>query len=320
MTSMAVHRHNLFKRDLLLCFDAFGTLFTPKAPIAEQYGEVARRHGLSGFSDAQVQDAFKKAFKEESKERPNYGKAFGMAAPEWWGNIIKKVFYPFLRDDAFPPGLVPDLLTRFSSKDGYKLYPDVLPLFEKLRKIRYQYQSDPEGWPWRRTTVGIITNSDDRVPSILESFGLRVGPRFCPNVSSLRTDPEAEVDIDFVVVSYDVGKEKPHPDIFHAARSAVRLIAKDQDEEDLTTLCVGDEVSKDAIGSIKAGWEAVLLDRDSVYQGSERGILANVQEIAGEYFDEPSFTIARDMTVIGPRLRDIWQEPNEILPLKIPIP
>ena len=55
-----IHHHNLLRKDLLLCFDAFGTLFTPKAPIAEQYGEIARRHGLSGFSDQQIKDAFGK--------------------------------------------------------------------------------------------------------------------------------------------------------------------------------------------------------------------------------------------------------------------
>ena len=102
----SMQRQQVFKKDLLLCFDAFGTLFAPKAPIAEQYGEIARQHGLSGFSNSQVQDAFKKgevaierlskisawltlciAFKEESKQRPNYGKASGMEAPEWWGNV-----------------------------------------------------------------------------------------------------------------------------------------------------------------------------------------------------------------------------------------
>lgn len=48
------------KKDLLLCFDAFGTLFAPKTPVAAQYGEIARQHGLSGFSNDQVQNAFKK--------------------------------------------------------------------------------------------------------------------------------------------------------------------------------------------------------------------------------------------------------------------
>lgn len=48
------------KRNLLICFDAFGTLFKPKRPIAQQYGEVARSLGLGGFSDEELQSSFRK--------------------------------------------------------------------------------------------------------------------------------------------------------------------------------------------------------------------------------------------------------------------
>lgn len=50
---------NMSKRNLLICFDAFGTLYTPKRPVAEQYGEVARSLGLGGFSDEDVTKSFK---------------------------------------------------------------------------------------------------------------------------------------------------------------------------------------------------------------------------------------------------------------------
>lgn len=50
----------LAPRNLLICFDAFGTLFTPKLPIAKQYGNVARSFGLMGsFTDEDVGRAFK---------------------------------------------------------------------------------------------------------------------------------------------------------------------------------------------------------------------------------------------------------------------
>jgi hypothetical protein len=47
------------KRNLLLAFDAFGTLFTPRQSIAVQYGNVARRHGLVGFTDDDVARSFR---------------------------------------------------------------------------------------------------------------------------------------------------------------------------------------------------------------------------------------------------------------------
>lgn len=51
------HRTNM-KRNLLLCVDAFGTLFRPRSPIAEQYGSVARGMGVE-ISDDEVAKSFK---------------------------------------------------------------------------------------------------------------------------------------------------------------------------------------------------------------------------------------------------------------------
>lgn len=46
------------KRNLLVCLDAFGTIFTPRAPIAAQYGGVARSLGVK-IDDEQVMKGFK---------------------------------------------------------------------------------------------------------------------------------------------------------------------------------------------------------------------------------------------------------------------
>ena len=73
--------------NLLLCFDAFGTLFRPKAPVAKQYAEVARQCGLSGFSDDELQSSLRAAIKEQAKLNPNYGKATGLGATKWWINV-----------------------------------------------------------------------------------------------------------------------------------------------------------------------------------------------------------------------------------------
>lgn len=75
------------KRNLLICFDAFGTLYTPKRPVAMQYGEVARSLGLGGFTDEDLNKSFKAAFKNETKLHPNYGRATGMGAERWWTNV-----------------------------------------------------------------------------------------------------------------------------------------------------------------------------------------------------------------------------------------
>lgn len=47
-------------RPLVLTFDAFGTLFHPCRPIGQQYAEAARMHGLSGFTDKDIEASFPK--------------------------------------------------------------------------------------------------------------------------------------------------------------------------------------------------------------------------------------------------------------------
>jgi hypothetical protein len=47
------------KKNLLLSFDAFGTLYTPRRSIAAQYAEVARQHGLTNFTEKELGKSFK---------------------------------------------------------------------------------------------------------------------------------------------------------------------------------------------------------------------------------------------------------------------
>lgn len=137
--------------------------------------------------------------------------------------------------------------------------------------------------------IGVITNSDDRVPDVLTSLGLRVNPlRYNPTIKDstqeVRKAEEAQhhqtPDIDFCVMSYDVGVEKPSSEIFDAAidtlSSLLSAEGKDYKEEDWGLVYVGDEVGKDAKGAVMAGWDAVLLDRggevDTAYEGDAPGV------------------------------------------------
>lgn len=49
---------------MLLTFDAFGTLFVPRKPVAIQYCEVAGAHGLTGFTDEQIAASFRRGENE----------------------------------------------------------------------------------------------------------------------------------------------------------------------------------------------------------------------------------------------------------------
>ncbi|OQO10724.1 hypothetical protein B0A48_04024 [Cryoendolithus antarcticus] len=251
------------KRNLLLCLDAFGTLYTPKAPIATQYSEVAKSLGLSGFTDADLTKSFRAAFKHESKLNPNYGRATNLGSEKWWTNIIHGTFAPHLSEgQAMPKDLAPKLIERFNSKEGFTMYPDVLPLLRKLR----EHGRESGG----KVVVGVITNSDDRTPDILKSLGLKVNPlRFGQTDAVLPLDP-GDFDIDFTVMSYDVGHEKPDRRGFEAAEELLRTTIQRSsasnkvfDPDSWHRIYVGDEYEKDVQGALGAGWHAVLIDRET---------------------------------------------------------
>lgn len=148
---------------------------------------------------------------------------------------------------------MPDLLERFSSSEGYSLYPDVLPFFRSLGDSTNDFCRSRQN-----TIIGVLTNSDDRVPRILSSFGLQVGSRrYGEPLFDQRITPDASHDIDFVALSYDIGFSKPDPRIFDATKK----MAQNALGEDLRCIHVGDDLEKDYHAAQAAGWQSVLLDR-----------------------------------------------------------
>ncbi|KAI9678901.1 MAG: hypothetical protein M1829_001886 [Trizodia sp. TS-e1964] len=247
------------RSSLLLTFDAFGTLFAPREPIARQYLDVAARFGIGGVNEMLFAREFQRVLKEQSRIHPNYGKKQGLKPEEWWANIIHTSFRPFLPEHTkLPQPLIPTLLTHFSSAAGYRLYPDVLPLFETLRHAR---QNPNPTWPWEQTIIGVVTNSDGRVPQILSSLGLRVGGK--------------DADVSFVAGSYDIGFEKPHPEIFAVAKEMADIRAGRWEFEH-----VGDDWDKDVLGARAAGWRGILLDRERANINAERRrVLSDLRDL-----------------------------------------
>lgn len=164
-------------------------------------------------------------------------------------------------NQVIPPTLVPKLLHRFSSSEGYEAQRDLVPAIRALRERISQQGVE-------RLVIGVITNSDDRVPDVLSSFGLNVSPLRYGIPFEASTLQEKQYDIDFHCMSYDVGVEKPDRRIFNAADIMLSRIIKSRyhetvsefDLESWQKVYVGDEVAKDVVGATEAGWNPVLLD------------------------------------------------------------
>lgn len=169
-------------------------------------------------------------------------------------------------------------------------------------KSRTTGHPDLQRWPWDRTIVGIITNSDDRIPGILSSFGLIVSPRRAgdADLSTQNADVDAagEEDVSFVVLSYDVGASKPDRAIFDAAKQiGTELFAKvdGAEAEGFEMLYVGDEVEKDALAAEDAGWGALLVDRE----GRSREQFTDGRQIVTGAQGERKFDVVHDLTALS---------------------
>jgi putative hydrolase of the HAD superfamily len=132
----------------------------------------------------------------------------------------------------------------FGDHERWRAYPDVLPALGRLKR--------------RGLKVGIISNWDGRLASLLRGLGL------------------AEF-LDALVCSADVGLHKPDPRIFELACERAGV-------EPARAAHVGDHQYADVLGAMSAGMVPVLIDRHGgAYSGSERFVrsLDDLEHILG---------------------------------------
>ncbi|MBM3131659.1 MAG: HAD-IA family hydrolase [Chloroflexi bacterium] len=107
-------------------------------------------------------------------------------------------------------------------------------------------------------TLGLVSNLDMTLD------------QFCPEV-------DLAPHLDFVIVSHEVGFEKPHPEIFEVALERAGA-------EPSEAIMVGDQYHSDIVGAIAAGIKPLWLDRDGVFgdifeNGSEHARIGALTEI-----------------------------------------
>ncbi|KAJ5153289.1 uncharacterized protein N7482_009767 [Penicillium canariense] len=321
-------------RTLLLTLDAFETLFYPRPPVPNQYAAIGHEFGLSRtvVTPDKLKAAFRDAYRIQAKLYPNYGRADVLKGryggpKQWWEEVIRGSFGQVLASGAsqdssqhkspdcgnvnLPAGMIDALLDRFAGDGGYTLYEDVAPFFARMRELRASSTT-----PFDRILLGVISNSDDRVPEVLKALGLRVGdmradqdmssmelPGFEERVSGHTARPQqpntanqraqADADLDLVITSYEAGAEKPNRLIFDVAKRQARLLARRDahahgstpagldETDDWTCVHVGDDYQKDYVAAIDAGWGSYLLERDGGH-GRPPGTIRSLMELLGQ--------------------------------------
>jgi len=193
-------------------FDAAETLFTTRGSVGEIYASVARDYSFQ-VPPHVIQAAFARHFR-------GAGPVSIEDQKNWWKNVVYRVFNEV--------GMVPNfdqffeqVYDRFRGSEGWTLFPETIDVLKDLKG--------------RGLKLGLISNFDTRVYSVLQSLGIR---QF----------------FDTVTLSSETGYCKPNPKIFEAAVQALRVPPPQ-------ILLVGDSLHDDVEAGSRAGLVSVLIDR-----------------------------------------------------------
>jgi len=201
--------------------DATGTLFAP-GDLAADYARILGRHGVA-LDRARLATLLPEVWSEfacaAEPSRDRFASHPG-GTRGFWRDVVDRV-----TDRAGAPRASPfafaELFAHFGSAAAWRLYDEVPASLERLAATGLR--------------LAVLSNWDERLPDVLA--GLGVAARF-----------------EAVVLSVEVGVEKPHPAIFAAA--ARRLGVDPQ-----RIVHVGDRRLEDVEGAAGAGMRALWLAR-----------------------------------------------------------
>lgn len=207
-------------------FDAAGTLFHLPRGVGWHYARVLKKHG--GYLSAEDMD---RRFRTLWGAMPPPHETDGPRPDDdrgWWLSLLQRVFSdapPTFKLDA----CFPDMWAEFARPGVWELFPETLEVLHALKA---------------KARLGIVSNFDGRLRSVLSNLGL--------------TD-----FFEHVVISSEVGADKPSPRIFSAALERFGLKANE-------VVFAGDDPEADWLGAERAGLKVFRLKRP---ENDLRGLL-----------------------------------------------
>lgn len=170
------------------------------------------------------------------------------------------------------------MIDHFNSAAAYRLHPSIPNLIRSLRANK----------SFERKVIGIISNSDPRVPWIIRSLGLgikayqtKAPPTSVAHVQNVPLEaddvPGPHGIVDFLTLSYDVGYEKPDPLVFKAAFDKAKCVSGTKfSNVQWLKVHVGDDRKKDVEAADQAGWKGIFWDDGPTADHELRAYLGSV--------------------------------------------
>jgi putative hydrolase of the HAD superfamily len=197
-------------------FDVGGTLMAPWPSVGHVYARVATAH--IGFSADP--ERITRQFVDAWRARGEFD-----YSREGWFELVRHSFHGVAE---VSESLFIALYDSFSTHDAWRVYDDVIPCFEALRKGKIR--------------LGVISNWDTRLKPTLKSVGLHDY-------------------FEVITVSGEHGHNKPAREIFDTTAAALKLAPNE-------IFHVGDSQREDYRGARNAGFHALHLDRDGETPGA----------------------------------------------------
>ncbi|MFC1845865.1 HAD family hydrolase [Chloroflexota bacterium] len=203
-------------------FDFFNTLVNYQPPREQVYTKICSEHGIHVEPKAlarplMLSDLF---WRDEERRSPIDKRTPQEQAAFWSEYIIRAL-----------------------SGAGVEIDQDMaLKILLELKKISWDFVTYDDTITTmavlkeRNLTLGLISNAGKNMDKIYEDLGL------------LKY-------LDYWITSFEVGYDKPQPEIFQAALQKAQLKAEE-------TLFIGDQYDIDVVGARGVGIKAVLLDRN----------------------------------------------------------
>lgn len=206
-------------------FDVGGTLLQSNPSVGAVYAEVAAKYGINVDAREVERRARRLFFDVEGRKKIDATNSPHTVSLEkakaWWREIVRASFGEEGNHPRFS-AFYDEVFEEFGRADRYQLFPEAEALLAELEAAGHR--------------LGIISNWDARLRPVLEGLGL--DRRFHA-----------------IVISAEVGVEKPNPEIFRIARERAGA------PEGARLVHVGDSHIDDLDGANAAGFEGRLIDR-----------------------------------------------------------
>ncbi|WP_017319117.1 HAD-IA family hydrolase [Mastigocladopsis repens] len=214
------------ERPKVIFLDAVNTLFGVKGSVGEIYSQIAQEFGVEVSADS-LNKTFVQSFK--AAPPPMFPNAEEQDIPQrefdWWLGITQKTFEQagVLQKFADFSTFFSELYIHFGTAEPWFIYPDVLPALVSWRRLGIE--------------LGILSNFDSRIYSVLQSLELR---EFFGSIT----------------ISTQVGAAKPDSKIFTTALEKHNCLPE-------AAWHIGDSITEDYHGARAAGLRGIWINRQN---------------------------------------------------------